>query len=167
MHSITTALQILDLSCRENQMCFLTGSQIYSRVVQKLLNSSPSLIKEVDNEGKSPLHLACQGGHLMVVQNVLESQQYSEDVLEAGDKMGNTPLHLACVRGERNIVEKLTMKGANPKTTNRDMRTPLHLAAKHNQVDIIEYLLKYVQPENKHAFLTFVIFVSFAFKDSG
>ena len=148
-------------------MCFTTGTQIYSRVVQKLLDSNPSLIKEVDNEGKNPLHLACQGGHLMVVKCILESQQYSEDVLEAGDKMGNTPLHLACMGGKRSIVEKLIMKGANPKTTNRDMRTPLHLAAKHNQVDVIKYLLKYVQPENKQAFLTFVIFISFALTDPG
>ena len=113
------------------------------------------MIKEVDNEGKSPLHLACQHGHLTVVQLILQSQQYFKDVLEAGDKKGNTSLHLACMGGKKSIVKELIMKGVNAKTTNVDRRTPLHLAAKHNQVDVIEYLCKYVQPENKQAFSTF------------
>ena len=65
------------------------------------------------------------------------------------------------------IVKELIMKGANAETTNVDRRTPLHLAAKHNQVDVFEYLFKYVQPENKQAFSTFDIFLSFASTHSG
>ena len=125
------------------------------------------MIKEVDNEGKSPLHLACQHGHLTVVQLILESQQYSKDVLEAGDKKGNTPLHLACMGGKKSIVKELIMKGVNANTTNVDRRTPLHLAAKHNRVDIIEYLFKYVPPENKQAMSISDIFLAFAFTHSG
>lgn len=52
-----------------------------------------------NRENQTPLHLACQGGHTMIIRKLLEKCPSEEDrrktLLEAHDKEGNTALHLA------------------------------------------------------------------------
>ena len=78
----------------------------------------------------------------MVVQYILQSQQYLKDVLEAGDEKGNTPMHLACKGGDSNIVNLLTKKGAKTNATNRKKKTPVHTAAKYGSVDVVKVLIQ-------------------------
>ena len=111
-------------------------------IVQKLLELNPSLLNEVDNERKNPLHLACQHQHLTVVNCIFESHHYSRGILEACDKKGNTPLHLACMGGNTDIVQKLIEKGAKTNATNEEKRTPVHTAATYGSVDAVKLLVQ-------------------------
>ena len=122
---------------------FTTGLlSIFFSIVEKLLDSNPSLLKKVDNKRKNPLHLACQHGHLTVVQNILESPHYSKCILEACDEQDNSSMHLACMKGSSGIVKLLIDKGAKTNTTNVNKRTPLHTAAECGYVDVVTILVQ-------------------------
>lgn len=56
--------------------------------------------------GQLPIHLAASGGHLQLVELLLER---GTPVLDE-DKDGNNPLQLACINGHRPIVELLKAK---------------------------------------------------------
>ena len=112
------------------------------RIAHKLVDSNPSLLKTIDNEGKSPLHLACQHGHLTVVQNILESPHCSQNVLEACNKQENSSVHLACMGGSSGIVKLLIDKGAKTNATNVNKKTPLHCAAEYGFVDVVTILVQ-------------------------
>ena len=99
---------------------------------------------EADKERKSPLHLACQHGHLEVVRCLLGSQQ---DILEACDNKENTPLHFACLGESSDIVNRLNIvnllisNGANWNATNKEKRSPVHNAAESGFVTILKVLV--------------------------
>ena len=50
-----------------------------------------------NRENQTPLHLACQGGHTVIVCKLLEKSQEDErkPLLKVHDNEGNTALHLA------------------------------------------------------------------------
>ena len=114
---------------------------LYSRIVQELLESNPSLVKKVDNDDKGPLHVACQYAHFMVVHCILGLQWYSKDILQACDKKDNTPLHFACMGGNTAIVNLLIRKGAKTNATNAKKRTPFHTAAEYGFVNVVQVLV--------------------------
>ena len=55
---------------------------------------------------------------------------------------GLTPLHVASFMGHMNVVIYLIQHGANPDTTTLRGETPLHLAARANQTDVMRILLR-------------------------
>ena len=124
----------------EDTICFTADYLLSSRIASRLLLSNPSLIVKADNEGKSPLHLACQHGHLAIVECILESQLYTKGVLEVCDMKKDTAMHLACMGGNCKIVELLIKMGAKTNAANGKKRTPMHTAAKHGFVDIVRTL---------------------------
>ena len=55
----------------------------------------------------------------------------------------HTPLGFAVLRGHIDIVRLLCQSGANPKLKNRTGQSPLALAARYGQTDIIDYLFEF------------------------
>lgn len=64
----------------------------------------------ITRDGFSPLHYACQEGHLNVVKKLLERHPFQKD-LPAKNK--NTALHLAALKGHAAIVKFLLDSGAS------------------------------------------------------
>lgn len=60
--------------------------------------------------GTIPMHLAAQGGHLLVAGLLISR---TSDQLHRADKYGRTPLHLAASFGHRDMVSLLLGQGAN------------------------------------------------------
>ena len=81
---------------------------------------------DVDNTGynnSTPLHYACQEGHLEIVKYL-----YSRGAnLEAKDGDGNTPLHKAA-SSDIEIVKFLLLKGANKHALNNEGKQPSEMA---------------------------------------
>ena len=63
-------------------------------------------INAKDDEGKTPLHLACMLGNLAMVQRLM---QRADCMVNAQDNSGNTPLHVACNSLNEPIIRSIKM----------------------------------------------------------
>ncbi|KAL5709773.1 hypothetical protein ACHQM5_020419 [Ranunculus cassubicifolius] len=103
--------------------------------VQLLLARGASL-EAKDEEGAIPLHDACAGGFVEIVQvliNAANSADCVKRMLETVDEEGDTPLHHAA-RGEHaDVVRILLAAGASPTQANIFGRTPAELCENHTE----------------------------------
>jgi len=107
------------------------SSELTGALLQKLgtLNG-PSFVRDVVNRravgGLPPLLAAAAGGVLDIAQLLVEHGAE----LELTDNFGLTALHLSGRRGKQDVIDFLAASGANLHACNRELRTPLHEAAR-------------------------------------
>ncbi|XP_046341648.2 uncharacterized protein LOC124122611 isoform X1 [Haliotis rufescens] len=92
----------------------------------------------VDNSGNTILHVACSGGLLDMVKYVLSKK--IEFINEISDG-GKTPVIEAAFRGNLEMFRHLVESGGNPRVTDADGNTGLHVASKRGHLDIVKYNL--------------------------
>eukprot|EP00964_Phaeocystis_antarctica_P037843 scaffold21634_cov63-Phaeocystis_antarctica.AAC.5 len=85
-----------------------------------------------DGDGGTPLHNACDKGHLDIAQ-WLHSLGAS---LDATDSDGETPLHNACSWGHLDVAQWLHSAGASVEAIDSEGRTPLHEACYQGRLEI-------------------------------
>jgi len=125
-----------------------------------------------DDDQYTPLHHACDNGHLEVVMALIEvganvnvnGGSYKNTPLhfacdnghlevamaliekgadiDARDDIQNTPLHLACWNSHLKVAMALIDKGAAIDARNADKKTPLHLAFRNNDIEFIMALVE-------------------------
>ena len=80
---------------------------------------------------QTPLHLACQNGHLLVVEALLSAA--SVDVVNLQDRRGQTALHLSVETGNIDIVNVLLNRdgGANMNVKNNAGKSAFEQAMNH------------------------------------
>ena len=116
------------------------------------------IIDAVDEEGDSPLHIACEFGNADVVQWMLNKTEMACDV-NILNSNGLTALFLVCLKGyagadgvgansqsikqkRLQITKMLVEKGADLNFTREVVElTPLHWAAYNNDAELVRYLL--------------------------
>lgn len=86
-----------------------------------LLELAPS-VDFKGEDGKTALHLAAEGNHAVVAQDLLARGRANVD---ARDAEGRTPLHLAANRGHARVGRVLMRFGADPSAPDRAGMTPL------------------------------------------
>ena len=69
--------------------------------IKLMLAANPTSIAVVDNQGHTPLHIACHAGNLDAAKFLME---VNHDLSQATDIRGNLPLHLACMGGNCEVV---------------------------------------------------------------
>ena len=116
---------------------------IVSQLIPKLVNKNPK-----DEDGLTPLHLACQNGHIDVVRHY---EEFSEDMnpKAEGRWQGRLPLHFAAENGHFEIVQHLVQflgDDINPCQTNG--MSVLHLAAKQGHLQIVSYFTEKLEDMN-------------------
>ena len=121
-------------------VCFIDTHYTFS-VVKEMITRMPSLAKEVDEKGMTPLHCACQKGDFEVVKAHV-SLLDSKEALQAKDSDGNTPLHLSCRSLSIEIIKYLISKGADMNARNKMELTPLHIATQCGYIMVAEILVK-------------------------
>ena len=127
----------LHIACREG----------YSKIVKLLLEyelkqmGDHKNIRVVSITHSTPLHLACESGREEIVKMLLLN---SADIFaKRGGRV--TAMHIAAKHGHIEIMKELhaCSSGENIfEVVDVNDRTPLHYAAKNNQVKMIEYLLE-------------------------
>lgn len=99
-----------------------------------------------DGSGKTVLHLACQNGHLNVVQGIETHLDLAklQEIYEICDNNGNTPLHLACQSQKKKVVIHLVdKKRVSIDTRNKlNGEAPIHVAAQGKSTKIMGILLE-------------------------
>ena len=102
----------------------------------RLLLDKGTDVNKADEDGQTPLLIACQKGHVDAVRLVLEK---GAEVDQAEKKYGATPLFVACGHGHVDAARLLLDKGADVTRTTRD-GTPLSIAKYNGHSSIVALL---------------------------
>ena len=95
--------------------------------------------KCANNGGWTPLHLACQNGHLHVAKYRAELQ--TSVVIK--QMVRSTPLHLACQNSHLAVAKYLVgEKHHDPSSKDLFDWTAMHSACETGQLNIVEYLIE-------------------------
>ena len=88
----------------------ISAAEGYFEMTNALIETRPDIdLNLLDNDLKTPLHLACQNKQAKISQ-ILLSHQIN---LDQEDIFGNTALHYAFISNNSQIIEQLLEKGAN------------------------------------------------------
>ena len=93
-------------------------------------------INEQDDKGRTALLGAAFGGHLDIVEFLLDYEVY----VNIQDDEGRTALHPAAMRGHIEIVEALLYNGIDPRTRDDDGKTAHDYAVYKGHSDIAELI---------------------------
>jgi ankyrin repeat protein len=107
--------------------------------VQRCLQDGASPAAEHGRHHRTPLHAAAEGGHVEVVQLLLDDQRVFVDTQ---DFNGCTPLHLACANGRFQVFQLLIDHGAQPNIKDSKGSASLHTASYSGSVEMVQQLLQ-------------------------
>jgi ankyrin repeat protein len=105
--------------------------------LRAILEESPSLVDSRDENGMTPLHLACRGVHVDVAGFLVAA---GADVT-ATDDNGVTPLHSVAFRGNMELCRLFIDNGADIDATITGGTASIHLAVRAGHTGVVEVLL--------------------------
>ena len=108
-----------------------------------LVKKDANIVDSKNDNGFSPLILACYKGNIAVAKFLIEN---SKTINESSD-MG-TPLMACAVKGDKQISELLLKKGANPNLSDSKGTTALIYAVQFENLELVNLLLKYKADKN-------------------
>ncbi|MFC1842059.1 ankyrin repeat domain-containing protein [Candidatus Dependentiae bacterium] len=155
-----------------HKACEKNNTKKFKVLAQKYLKSNVYAykIKEFDQIGITPLHIACAMGNLEIVRYILEKNP--ELAQTKTKKYEYTPLHCACISGKMDIIMYLigTHKvkinvSSIPEDTfhkkifktcevminfhNERGKTPMELAKKAKQKEVVKFLEQVIKSKKK------------------
>ena len=131
-----------------------TMSAYHQGEQNKLLNLLLDLGVSPDiknNHGELPLHIACKRTDYISYRDPLEfflGPRCRSDI-NAADNDGVRPIHIAATYSER-LVARLLSRGADPTLLTNEGHSPLIIAARARQSNIVGMLIEYLQEAGKH-----------------
>jgi ankyrin repeat protein len=105
-------------------------------LVDQLLGLAPKVVRAVDSDGRSPLHVAAQRNMLDIVRLLISINA----PLDAIDQFGKSPMHYT---RDPNIAELLAEEGANVNIQDNDGITPLLEYCREECHDCVKAVLPY------------------------
>ena len=106
----------------------------------KVIIAAGGLFSKVNDQGVSALHVACKQGSVEVVDVLL--QQHGVEINKASSLVDEIPLFCAAYCGHVKVAQLLLEKGADVNKTITSQLTPLHMAARSSNSDMIDLLAK-------------------------
>jgi len=104
-----------------------------------LLLESGADVNAKSNSGSTPLHEACEDGHLELANMLVEN---GADI-RAKKNDGSTPLHSACEDGHLEVAMWLVENGADVNTEGGCLgSTPLHKACDQGHLEVVKFLVE-------------------------
>ena len=103
------------------------------------------LINCKDNCNRSPIHFACFGSDISIIQ---ELQNFGE-TFDSVDSDGLLPVHYAAMNGNINVIKYLYENRSNMfSSDNKDKYSPLHFACKLGHLNIVKYYFEHILSES-------------------
>jgi hypothetical protein len=93
---------------------------------------------KADANGYSPLHIACENGHIEVVRLLVEAGADKDKAMANG----YTPLFIACQNGHVEVVRLLVEPGADNGHPMTIKCTPLFAACKMGHIEVVQLLVE-------------------------
>jgi len=90
------------------------------------------------SQGKTPLHLAAETGHLPILALLLQNGAK----VNASDDNGQTALHHAAQQGHAQIAELLLERGSDPLLLDCRGFSPLHLAVAEGLEEVVRVFVE-------------------------
>ncbi|MDR6404448.1 MULTISPECIES: ankyrin repeat domain-containing protein [Chryseobacterium] len=106
--------------------------------VKELMKQNPDIINQTNDQGFSPLILACYRGNVEVAKFLMDNVKDINYKSQEG-----TALAGLSVKYNKDLVEYILKKNANPNITDATGSTPLFWAVKFGNKELTELLLKY------------------------
>jgi ankyrin repeat protein len=113
----------------------------YTQVCEQLIAHNA----DVNKPGWTPLHYAATGGHVKIVELLLDNHAY----IDAASPNGSTPLMLASKYGTIDVVSKLLEAGADPLIKNSLQLTAIDFAMEVQRDDIVRTIAAAVRAKRK------------------
>jgi hypothetical protein len=119
----------------------------YIDAIEFILNLNPSLIKNRNEKGMTPLICAAEGGHLqacllMIEAIKLRGKSAAFKLLNHQDKQGRSALHFAAKQGDIAIITVLIDEKIDLDLEDKNNNTALHLAIFAKKKDVANELIK-------------------------
>ncbi|KAF7848787.1 hypothetical protein BT93_L1561 [Corymbia citriodora subsp. variegata] len=115
--------------------------------LKDLISRNEQILKEMalEGAGHTLLHVACVGGHLDFVRELLKHMPKLAEKVNHG---GFSPLHIAAAQGEVEIAKELLTVGSHLCSVKGwEGRIPLHYAVINGELDVMKLLLS-ASPES-------------------
>ncbi|WP_395047675.1 ankyrin repeat domain-containing protein [Flavobacterium sp.] len=106
--------------------------------LRALINQDSEVINTKNENGFTPLILACYKGNVAVAKFLIEKSK----TIDTSSDMG-TPIMAATYKGQLELVKLLLENNANPNIADSNGTTPLIYAAMFGNTNIMSLLLKY------------------------
>lgn len=106
--------------------------------IELFYSKNINCINEINENGFSPLILACYKGNSEIAKFLIEKKSNLDYVSDEG-----TALMAAVVRGKNELAKSLLENGANPNLTNLEGTTALMYASQFKNVELVKLLLHY------------------------
>ena len=101
-----------------------------------LLLQTGAMVNAMDDDGLTPLAVACQRGNSFAVERLLQEKEKIDIGIQ--DKQNSTALHKACEHGSKKIVDMLLKNGAIISVADSDGITPLHIACREGHSEVVK-----------------------------
>ncbi|CEF64626.1 Leucine-rich repeat kinase [Strongyloides ratti] len=129
------------------------GQLIFQAIIFRNLDLLTELIEAndvnnklfLDNEGKTPLHVASECGYTESIELLTDTFPSSINYPANSHCLLKTPVHLAAEKGFTEIVEILIKKGADLFLFDKDGHTALHLAQINSKAETSNIIISHFQ----------------------
>jgi ankyrin repeat protein len=118
----------------------IAADQKKIEIARLLIAQGADLNLQSSKKGWTPLYLAVVNGNYQMAQFLIEKG--SEVNLPSRQTLW-TPLHEAVLRRRKDLVELLLNANANPRSKSKSLMSPIDLAKKNKQKEILDLLYKH------------------------